>query len=64
MSLNFDLTPEEKVIYDILKPGEPKHINELSVISNIQLPVLSGIMIDLEMKNIIKSEHGSIFKVL
>lgn len=61
--LFLDLTEEERVIYDALSLTEPKQVNILAVELNIPVSELFFILLELEMKNIVKALPGGMYKL-
>jgi DNA processing protein len=59
-----DLNGDEKNVYDILKENEKLHIDDLSVKVQLSLSVLSGILLQMEMKGLISSLPGKIYKLV
>jgi len=59
-----DLEAEEKLIYDLLN-GRPEGvaIDDLSILSGISLNKIAGVLLQMEIKNIIKALPGKKFKV-
>ncbi len=60
-----ELSPEEETVVDMLrKRPEGQQINSLVVETNIAINRLTGILFELEMKGIIRSLAGGIYKLL
>ena len=63
-SLNFELSQIEKTIIDLMKVNEtPLHINIIAEKSNLSVSETAGILIDLEMRNILKHMPGSMYRI-
>lgn len=58
LSLIMDLTPQEQIIYDIIKRDFPISMDKLVYESRIQLSKLASILINLEFNGAIKSIPG------
>lgn len=54
---NYNLAPQEVKILELLST-QPKHIDELSRELSIGIPVLSGILMGLEMRDVVKNVGG------
>lgn len=61
--LLLDLTPEERAVYDALCVEEMQ-VNLLAVRANIPLSKLFYILLDMEMKGIIKPLPGGVYRVV
>ncbi len=58
-----ELTEEEQQISALLKCGEPKQINLLSVESNLPVYRLSSLLLELEFKGIVKCMPGGTYSL-
>ena len=61
--IDFELSQEEKLIISILDSGESVHLNNLAEKSGFNIPVLAGILIDLEMRKLIRQRPGSMYRI-
>ena len=61
--IDFELSQEEKLIISILDSGESVHLNNLAEKSGFNIPVLAGILIDLEMRKLIRQLPGSMYRI-
>lgn len=52
-----DIPDELKAILELLE-SEPKHINQLSLECNVNISTLSGILLDLEIRDLVKNTGG------
>lgn len=59
-----NLNEEEEKILDLLKAGEPKHIDELCFASGINMSKAAGILLQMEFNNIIRSLPGKMYTSL
>lgn len=58
------LSKEEQTIVNLLKDTEGKQINQLTVESGIPISGLSSVLFDLELKGIIKSLAGGVYRLI
>ena len=59
-----DLNGNEKKVYDILKENEKLHIDDLTMKIQLQQSTLSGVLLQMEMKGLISSLPGKIYKLV
>lgn len=59
-----DLNDEERALIHTLKNVDDKHINQISIDTNIPYPRASMILFELEMKGIVKALGGSRFRLI
>ena len=62
IKLDFDLSPNEKMILDLLKDG-PENIDSIATKGNLPLGKLSEILLNLEFSGRILSHPGKIFEL-
>lgn len=62
--LIIDFSPEEKQIVTILNSCEIATSDYISRQSNLSIPIINSILLDLEFKNVVKSLPGNRFKLL
>lgn len=62
--LFIELSPEEKLIVDILKEKETVHIDELYLKTGLSSSSVAGAMLSLELQNIVASLPGKVYKLL
>lgn len=62
-ALLFDLTPEEKLIMDCLK-GKSRHFDELLLSTGLPMSRLTLLLLEMEMKQMVNSLPGKIYKNL
>jgi DNA processing protein len=62
-TLLFDLTPEEKLIMDCLK-GKSRHFDELLLSTGLPMSRLTLLLLEMEMKQMVNSLPGKIYKNL
>jgi predicted Rossmann fold nucleotide-binding protein DprA/Smf involved in DNA uptake len=58
------LNEEESAIVNVLKKAEDKHINQISVETNIPFSRASMILLDLEMKGIVRALGGARYRII
>ena len=58
-----ELTPDERVILDILKEKETVHIDELNLQSNLSSSHVAAAILTLELQNIIQSLPGKLYRL-
>lgn len=61
-SFIFDLTEEERKIFEVLKMENGLHINQLTLLLELPVNQLSAILFALEMKGVVKNIPGGIYK--
>ncbi|MCH5175309.1 MAG: DNA-processing protein DprA [Prevotellaceae bacterium] len=59
-----ELTDEERLLVNVLQEVDDKHVNQLSVDTNIPYSRVSMILFDLEMKGIIMALGGARYRLL
>jgi DNA processing protein len=62
--LFISLSPEEKIIIDLLKEKQPAAIDELNIKSNLNSSMVAAVILNLELQNIIISLPGKMYKLL
>lgn len=62
--LFIELSPDEKLIVDILKEKETVHIDELYLKTGLSSSSVAGAILSLELQNIIASLPGKVYKLL
>ncbi len=62
-TIDFGLSPEEKKITALLDSGEPMHLNHIAERASLGIPATAGILIDLEMRQVIKQLPGSMYRI-
>jgi DNA processing protein len=60
-ALFIDLSKEEQLVVDLLKEKEPMPIDELYIKSGLSSSSMAGVILNLEMNNIIRSMPGKMF---
>ncbi|MCX8018953.1 MAG: DNA-processing protein DprA [Chitinophagaceae bacterium] len=58
-----ELTPEEKMIYSLLKEKECLHIDEIHLRSALSSSVVAAALLNMELNNIIVSLPGKLYKL-
>ncbi len=61
--LFIDLSPEEKIIVDLLKDKESLHIDEIYIKSNLNSSSVAEAMLNLELQNVMTSMPGKLYKL-
>ena len=61
--LFIQLSPDEKIITDILREKEQTHIDELNVRSGLSTSTVAAIILNLELQQVIQSFPGKIYKL-
>jgi DNA processing protein len=61
--LFIELTDEEKKILKILQEKEPVHIDEINFHSGLSSSTVAAAILNLELKNVIKSSPGKMFSL-
>jgi len=59
-----DLTTQEAAVYSIIKVQEKIHIDDLLLVAQMPLSILSGILLQLEMKGLIITLPGKQYKLV
>ena len=57
------LSPEENLIYKALKDSEGKHINQLTVETNLPVGKLSSLLFALEMRGVVRPLSGGTYRL-
>ena len=63
-SMFVELTPEQKIIYDLLLQNRELTLDEISLKCELSLPKIASILLTLELKNIIKCLPGKMYKIM
>ena len=63
LTIDFDLSDEEKAIFDILEKKGSLHITQLSVDLDISVIRLNSVLLDMEFQNIVKSMPGAMYRL-
>jgi len=58
------LNPDEMAIFFALKNTEGKHMNQLTVETNLPVGRLSSLLFDMEMRGIVKMLSGGLYKIV
>ena len=58
------LSPDEMVVFEVLKDSEGKHLNQLSVETNLPISKLSGMLFDMEMRGIVRLMSGGTYRLV
>jgi DNA processing protein len=61
--LFIELTPEEKMIVDLLKEKDAIHIDELNYKSNLSSSAVAAAILNLELQNIVNSLPGKMYSL-
>ena len=61
--LFIQLSPDEKIITDILREKEQTHIDELNVRSGLSSSTVAAIILNLELQHVIQIFPGKIYKL-
>ena len=56
-----DVTEDERRIFELLSPAEPLHIDELAMASGLPVSALAGVLLSLEMRELIRQLPGKRF---
>lgn len=62
-TLFIELTNEEKIVYDLLYQAEVLHIDEIYHKSGLSSSGIANALLMLEMKNVIISQPGKMYKL-
>jgi DNA processing protein len=62
--LFIDLTPDEKIILELLKEKDSVHIDELLLRSGLSSSAIAASMLNLELQNVIISSPGKVYKLI
>lgn len=62
-SLFIELNQQEQLVYELLKENEKQHVDTLSAKLPLTPSILSGVLLQLEMKGIILSLPGKMYKL-
>lgn len=62
--LFIELTPDEKVVIEILKTGEPVHIDELCIQSQLKGSSVAQSLLMLEMQGVIQTLPGKMYQLI
>ncbi len=58
-----NMSTDEENIYNLLKADNPKHVNNLAIELNVPLSELLMTLLELEMKNLVTSLPGGMYKM-
>ncbi len=61
--LFIDLSPEEKIVLELLKEKETMHIDELNLKSNLSSSSIAAAILNLELQNIVCSLPGKMYMI-
>ncbi|MBO6516957.1 MAG: DNA-protecting protein DprA, partial [Bacteroidia bacterium] len=64
MELPLDLSSEEQRIFDALRNEGGTTIDSLSAILGIPSPILVGILLEMELKNVVRSLPGKLYELV
>jgi DNA processing protein len=56
-----DLSPQERAVWELLSADEPSHIDALAEASRLSIPELTGALLALEMRELIRQLPGKCF---
>ena len=59
-----ELSPDEMAVFQALKDSDGKHLNQLTVETNIPIGQLSSLLFDMEMRGLIRQMVGGTFHLL
>lgn len=62
--LFIELSADEKIIVDILKQKNAVHIDEIYLQSNLNSSAVAGVILNLELQNIISSQPGKMYSLI
>lgn len=62
--LFIELSPDERIIVDILKEKDPIHIDELNLKSGLNSSAVAAAILNMELQNVISSLPGKLYKLL
>ncbi|MGL4293052.1 MAG: DNA-processing protein DprA, partial [Bacteroidales bacterium] len=63
LPIEFDLTEEEQKLVALLIRNGEMQINRMSIETEMPVSVLTGILMDLELRNIIRSYPGAVYRL-
>lgn len=58
-----ELSQNEQIVVDILRKKETTHIDELTMVSGLSSSSLAAAILNLELKNVIESAPGKIYRI-
>ncbi len=61
VTLPADLPADERGLFELLSADEPSHIDELSMRGGLSIPQLTGVLLNLEMRELIRQLPGKRF---
>jgi DNA processing protein len=61
--LFIDLSPEEKLIFDILKEKSSVHIDEINLKSGLSSSSVAAAILNLELQNVVLSLPGKLYQI-
>ena len=59
-----ELTPEEQAVFNLLSQSEHLHLNAVGIELNMPVSKLSVVLFNLEMKGVVRSMPGGMFRVI
>ena len=59
-----ELSPDEMAVFHALKDSEGKHLNQLTVETNIPIARLSSLLFDMEMRGLVRQMVGGTFRLM
>ena len=62
-SLFASLSPNEKTIVDLLTENREMSLDEIDKLCDLPLPKIASVMVELELKNVIRCLPGRIYKL-
>jgi DNA processing protein len=62
-SLFIELTPQEKIIVDLLNANDQLHIDELNIKSGMNASAAAGALLSLELQGVLLSLPGKLYRL-
>jgi len=62
--LFIELTPDERIIVDILREKETVHIDELNLRSGLSTSTVAAVILNLELRNVIQTKPGRLYSLI
>ena len=59
-----ELTPDERLIVDILKEKDSVHIDELNFRSGLSSSAVAAAMLSLELQNVVRAMPGKLYRLV
>ena len=59
-----ELSPDEMAVFEALKDSDGKHLNMLTVETNIPIGQLSSILFEMELRGIVRLLSGGMYKLV